>query len=93
MIKGINKQIIEIKCPKNEQFEKILLFVNADKAGSSGVETDEKAKCIAKSFLAKKSAHHGGVTVKCALKKHSGVIGLTVAGAALTTLCLVLFFF
>lgn len=31
MPKGINKQIIEIKCTENECFDKILLFVNANK--------------------------------------------------------------
>lgn len=31
MLKGINKQIIEIKCTENECFDKILLFVNANK--------------------------------------------------------------
>lgn len=31
MLKGINKQIIEIKCTGNECFDKILLFVNANK--------------------------------------------------------------
>lgn len=31
MLKGINKQIIEIKCAENEYFDKILLFVNANK--------------------------------------------------------------
>ena len=30
MLKGINKQIIEIKCPESEHFEKILLFVKSD---------------------------------------------------------------
>ncbi len=30
MLKGINKQIIEIKCTENECFDKILLFVNAN---------------------------------------------------------------
>lgn len=30
MVRGINKQIIEIKCPNNECFEKILLFVKAE---------------------------------------------------------------
>ncbi len=30
MVKGINKQIIEIKCSKSEQFEKILLFLKSD---------------------------------------------------------------
>ena len=31
MLKGINKQIIEIKCTENEWFDKILLIVNANK--------------------------------------------------------------
>ena len=31
MLKGINKQIIEIKCTENECVDKILLFVNANK--------------------------------------------------------------
>lgn len=30
MLKGINKQIIEIKCPESEHFEKILLFIKSD---------------------------------------------------------------
>lgn len=30
MLKGINKQIIEIKCTENECFDKTLLFVNAN---------------------------------------------------------------
>ena len=32
MLKGINKQIIEIRCTDDEFFEKALLFVRADKA-------------------------------------------------------------
>ncbi len=34
MIKGINKQIIEIKCTDDEYFDKVLLFVRADRAGT-----------------------------------------------------------
>lgn len=30
MIKGINKQIIEIKCPESEHFEKVLFFVKTE---------------------------------------------------------------
>lgn len=45
MLKGINKQIIEIKCPESEYFEKILLFVKPDKDSISlsqlGVESYE----------------------------------------------------
>jgi hypothetical protein len=33
MIKGINKQIIEIKCVNDEYFDKVLLFVRSDKSG------------------------------------------------------------
>ncbi|MDE6149500.1 MAG: hypothetical protein K2F81_05325 [Ruminococcus sp.] len=35
MLRGINKQIIEIKCPNNECFEKILLFVKSEKTDLS----------------------------------------------------------
>ncbi|NLZ45421.1 MAG: hypothetical protein GX896_01890 [Clostridiales bacterium] len=30
MLKGINKQIIEIKCPESEHFDKILLFMKCN---------------------------------------------------------------
>lgn len=30
MLKGVNKQIIEIKCPESEHFEKILLFIKCE---------------------------------------------------------------
>lgn len=30
MLKGVNKQIIEIKCPESEHFEKILLFMKTE---------------------------------------------------------------
>lgn len=30
MLKGVNKQIIEIKCPESEHFEKILLFMKCE---------------------------------------------------------------
>jgi hypothetical protein len=39
MVKGINKQIIEIKCTNNEYFDKILLFVSADKGSPLSDET------------------------------------------------------
>lgn len=36
MIKGINKQIIEIRCTNDEYFDKVLLFVRADRTGTPG---------------------------------------------------------
>ena len=41
MIKGINKQIVEIKCPKNEQYEKILLFTKQNSDINRVSEIDE----------------------------------------------------
>ena len=42
MIKGINKQIVEIKCPKNEQYEKILLFTKQNSDVNRVSEIDEE---------------------------------------------------
>ncbi len=41
MIKGINKQIVEIKCPRNEQYEKILLFTKQNSDVNRVSEIDE----------------------------------------------------
>lgn len=46
MIKGISKQIIEIKCPNSEYFEKVLLFVNS----KSNVYSSEILNAQAKLF-------------------------------------------
>lgn len=44
MIKGISKQIIEIKCPNNEYFEKVLLFVNSKATTASEEILRKQAK-------------------------------------------------
>lgn len=44
MLRGINKQIIEIKCPNNECFEKILLFVKSEKTDLSGEVLQRSAR-------------------------------------------------
>ena len=51
MLRGVNKQIMEIRCPKDERFEKILLFVNSENCPDGQGDTDEKAKLVAKRFL------------------------------------------
>lgn len=43
MIKGISKQIIEIKCTNNEYFEKALLFLNSNGCAISDDILDEYA--------------------------------------------------
>lgn len=47
MIKGISKQIIEIKCPNNEYFEKALLFVNSKNQMYPTKLLNEQAKIFA----------------------------------------------
>lgn len=44
MLRGINKQIIEIKCPNNECFEKILLFVKAQNTNISNRILHDRAE-------------------------------------------------
>jgi|P1105metagenome_2_1110788.scaffolds.fasta_scaffold33868_1 hypothetical protein len=84
MIKGVNKQIIEIKCPNDEHFEKILLFVNAEKCRASDRELDEKAKRLAKQFLIP-SSRKRAVSVRNIIRENKmtvGVCAAAVAGAA-----------
>lgn len=86
MIKGVNKQIIEIKCPKDEQFEKILLFVNAQNGRLTDSEADEKAKLIAKRFLDAGGVQRGG-RFRAMLRRNRVVIGVCVAALAAMLVC------
>jgi hypothetical protein len=54
MIKGISRQIIEIKCTDNEYFEKILLFVNTKNSGCSDEFLRKKAKAFSEKFICEK---------------------------------------
>lgn len=51
MIKGINKQIIEVKCPNNEYFDKVLLFVNSEKDNLDDKILQEQADDISENFI------------------------------------------
>ncbi|MBR1739401.1 MAG: hypothetical protein IJ737_03825 [Ruminococcus sp.] len=44
MIKGISKQIVEIKCPDNEYFERALLFVNTSNPACSELFLREQGR-------------------------------------------------
>ena len=57
MIKGINKQIIEIKCTNNEYFDKVLLFVNSKNYGISTEYLKKQAKELSDKII-------GGYTPK-----------------------------
>ncbi len=53
MIKGINKQIVEIKCPKNEQYEKILLFTKQNSDVNRVSEIDEDMLKMYRSIMSR----------------------------------------
>ncbi|MFT3952220.1 MAG: hypothetical protein QM689_09825 [Oscillospiraceae bacterium] len=72
MLKGINKQIIEIKCPKSEQFEKIMLFLKDDVDKStiplmSGEVTEYCADYLSKKALKKRCGGFSGALTVCAV--------------------------
>lgn len=67
MIKGINKQIVEIKCPKNEQYEKILLFTKQNSDVNRVSEIDEEMLEMYRSIMSqsKQEAHEHNNAVAC----------------------------
>ncbi len=52
MIKGINRQVVEVKDTGNECFEKILFFVKPEYAGLSEGKIRERAGLAAKGAVA-----------------------------------------
>ena len=46
MIKGINKQIIEIRCTNNEYFDRALLFVSSDRDGEPRGVLERQARLV-----------------------------------------------
>ena len=48
MIKGINRQVVEVKDTGNDCFEKILFFVKPEYAGMSEVKIRERAGLVTK---------------------------------------------
>lgn len=67
MIRGINKQIIEIRCTNNEYFEKILLFVKGEKADSPSALLHEQALSYCTPFVAQNKIKKRGRINKAAL--------------------------
>ena len=57
VIKGVNKQIIEIKCTNNEYFDRALLFVNARCNMYSGDALEDFAREYATELTEDLSAH------------------------------------
>ncbi len=58
MIKGVNKQIIEIKCTNNEYFDRALLFVNS----CCDMFSENDTRVMAEEYMEKLSEEfHGDV--------------------------------
>lgn len=75
MVKGVNKQIIEINDTGNSYFEKVLLFVAPGKSD----KTAEKLKSEAKSYLLNLSSEYkttGGIREHIENKKKRKTIFL-----------------
>ena len=75
MIKGVNRQVIEITQTKCEYFEKVLFFVKPEYAATSEGTLRERAGLIADS---------AGIPPASKLKKRKIISALT--GAAVTAL-------
>lgn len=67
MLRGINKQIIEIKCTNDEYFEKILLFVKAEKSDSPSTVLQNQAANYCSAFTSVYGKRNSGKTVRKAL--------------------------
>lgn len=51
MIKGVNKQIVEINCTRDEYIEKAILFINPQKGRLPKNIMDERAQDFLKTLL------------------------------------------
>ena len=51
MVKGINKQIFEVKTPWSSYFEKVILFVKDDKALTPKPILKQEADCLIAAFF------------------------------------------
>lgn len=78
MIKGINRQVVEVKETGNECFEKILFFVKPEYAGMSEGKIRERAGMVTKTATLPPPTKITGSRISEYLK----VAGLLLAGFA-----------
>ena len=91
MIKGISKQIIEIKCPNNEYFEKVLLFVNS----KSNFQNEEFLRKQAKAFSEEITERNVPPMIKkkevsCGVKKYPTGLLISLLSGAMIILFVIL---
>ena len=86
MIRGVNKKVVEISNTESEYFEKILLFVSAEKLGSGEKQLREEAgRLIGNVMDLPPGKRHRGKNglVPSALKIGCGVLAGAAASACL----------
>ena len=86
MIKGINRQVVEVKDTGNECFEKILFFVKPEYAGMSEGKIRERAGLVTKGAAAPPPTKISQKRLTEALKLSLCLIAGVAAGIALSLL-------
>ena len=87
MVKGVNKQIVEIVNTENEYFDKAILFVNPEKFESERDELREQADLFVDAYIRKKGLAPRRARA-CALKNFLKVGGGALGGAVVSALLL-----
>lgn len=78
MVKGVNKQIVEIINTENEYFDKAILFVNPEKLESERSELRKQADLFVNAYVCKKGKNvrrTSGNVLSNLLKVGGGAIG------------------
>lgn len=89
MVKGVSKQVVEILHTENEYFEKVILFVNPEKAGTERKELKKQADYFVHAYLRGKRGFGRRPAGKIWKSVCLTVLGM-LAGALLSALVLVL---
>ena len=85
MLKGVNRQVVEIPQPESDYFEKVILFVKPEFCGVSDSGLRERAASLLQNTVRPPAGMVGRRTVRLA-----GFLRLALAAAAGAGLCALL---
>lgn len=90
MIRGINRQVVEVNRPENTCFERVLFFVDPDYYGLSEKTLQSKADdMLKKSYVKPPKIKRNG---KAVLREMMKISAALVAGAAISASAIIFFF-